>query len=206
MNRVPAGFGKEEKLWLDGCEFIAGVDEVGRGAWAGPVVAAAVVFPKNIKFPEELFDSKLLLPRQRENLSKLIYTYASSISLGTVGIATINKFGIGKATHKAFRVAIGGLSIVPDQILVDSFYVKQLNRANQEPVKYGDRVCASIAAASIVAKVYRDTLMRKLSRKFPVYGFGVNKGYGTKFHQEAIRKHNFCKVHRKSFNLSYLVT
>jgi ribonuclease HII len=205
MSQIPARFDREIELWFSGLKYVAGVDEVGRGAWAGPVVAAAVIFPKNIYFPEELFDSKLLKARQREKLSVLINKHAISVGVGTIGLPVINKFGIGKATHKAFRAALTKLSVNPEKILVDAFYVKHLDRKRQDPVKNGDRVCATIAAASIIAKVHRDSIMRKLSREFPVYGFGLNKGYGTAYHQEAIRKNNFCIMHRKSFNLSHLV-
>lgn len=201
MSKPFANFDEEISLWVQGFDFVAGVDEVGRGAWAGPLVAAAVVFPKNIKFPEKLYDSKLLKPRTREELSKLIYQNAYSVSIGISGVSFINNFGVGKANHKAFRKAVRGLSIEPQRILVDAFYIKQLKRNIQKPIKKGDRVCASIAAASIVAKVYRDYLMRRLSRLYPVYGFGANKGYGTKFHQDAIKTSNLSSVHRKSFNL-----
>lgn len=200
----PANFEEEKGFWKKEHALIAGVDEVGRGAWAGPLVAAAVVFPQNVNFPEELYDSKLILPRHRERLAKLIYQHAASVGLGVIGLPTINKFGIGKATQKAFRSAIRGLSVAPDLILIDAFYIKHLARQNQRPIKGGDKVCASIAAASIVAKVYRDAVMRKLGRAYPAYRFGVNKGYGTAYHQEAIRKNNFCTLHRKSFNLSFL--
>lgn len=201
MSKPFANFDEEISLWVQGFDFVAGVDEVGRGAWAGPLVAAAVVFPKNIKFPEKLYDSKLLKPRTREELSKLIYQSAYSVSIGISGVSFINNFGVGKANHKAFRKAVRGLSVEPQRILVDAFYIKQLKRNIQKPIKNGDRVCASIAAASIVAKVYRDSLMRRLSRLYPVYGFGANKGYGTKFHQDAIKTSNLSSVHRKSFNL-----
>ncbi len=204
MRRVAAHFQYEKELWKKGVEFVAGVDEVGRGSWAGPVVAAAVVFPKNINFAEELYDSKLVLPRHRERLSRLIHQYALAIGLGVVEVPVINKLGIGKATQRAFRKAIFQLTSVPSWILIDAFYIKHLKKDNQLPIKKGDTIAASIAAASIVAKVYRDSLMRKLGRLYPEYGFGVNKGYGTAFHQEAIRKYKLCKAHRLSFNLSYL--
>ena len=204
--KVAANFNFEKKLWSSKINFIAGADEVGRGAWAGPVVAAAVIFPKNIHFPSDLYDSKLLLPRQREQLSKLIYQKAKYVGIGRVGVNTINTQGIGKATHKAFRSAIRSLGIKPDHIFVDAFYIKHLNRDNQTPLKKGDVICSSIAAASIVAKVYRDAIMRDLSKKYPAYFFSKNKGYGTPLHQEAIRKNNFTVIHRRSFNLDYLVT
>lgn len=204
MKKSAAHFQEEKRFWKSGLEFIAGVDEVGRGSWAGPVVAGAVVFPQGVHFPEKLYDSKLVLPRQRENLAKLIYKYALSVGLGVVEVPIINKSGVGRATQKAFRAAIKNLLVDPDHILIDAFYIKHLNKDNQLPIKNGDQICASIAAASIIAKVYRDSIMRKLSRKFPVYKFAVNKGYGTRFHQEAIRMHDLSSIHRKSFNLSYL--
>ena len=204
MKQRPAHFKEEKKLWSAGISNLAGVDEVGRGSWAGPVVAAAVVFPKNISFPEQLFDSKLILPRHRERLAKLIYQLAVSVGLGVVGVPIINRVGIGRATQKAFRRALSLLSVSPERILIDAFYIKHLSRKNQIPIKKGDQISSSIAAASIVAKVHRDSLMRKLGRVYPEYRFGVHKGYGTLAHQEAIRKYNFCKLHRKSFNLYYL--
>ena len=203
--KLASDFNFEKKLWSSKINFVAGVDEVGRGAWAGPVVAAAVVFPKNIQFPTDLYDSKLLLPRQREHLSKLIYRLARSVGIGSADVHTINKQGISKATHIAFRSAIKNLLIKPDHILVDAFYIKRLRRGNQTPIKKGDVICASISAASIVAKVYRDYIMRNLSKKYPQYHFGKNKGYGTRVHQEAIRKNNFTEIHRRSFNLDYLI-
>ena len=206
MKQIPAHFFEEKKLWSNGIKHVAGVDEVGRGSWAGPVVAAAVVFPKNISFPEQLYDSKLILPRHRERLSKLIYELAVSVGLGIVGVPIINRVGIGRATQKAFRRALSLLSVSPERILIDAFYIKHLRRENQTPIKKGDQISATIAAASIVAKVHRDSLMRKLGRVYPEYRFGVHKGYGTLAHQEAIRKYNFCKLHRKSFNLSFLTT
>ena len=203
--KSPAHFNFEKNLWSSNLNHLAGVDEVGRGAWAGPVVAAAVVFPKNIQFPEYLYDSKLLLPRQREHLSKLIYQFARSVGIGSVDVRTINSQGIGTATHKAFRSAISSLSVKPDHILVDAFFIRHISKEMQTPLKKGDVICASIAAASIVAKVYRDAIMRNLSRIYPEYRFGKNKGYGTQMHQRAIRKNNFTKIHRTSFNLDYLV-
>ncbi|MEX0616604.1 MAG: ribonuclease HII [Candidatus Woykebacteria bacterium] len=204
--KAPAHFKLERNIWSSGFEKIAGVDEVGRGAWAGPLVAAAVVFPKLVDFPEELFDSKMLSPRRRESLSKIIYNHAVSIGLGVVQVSTINKIGIGGATQRAFRLAVRNLSLVPDKILIDAFYIKRMSRENQIPIKGGDHISATIAAASIVAKVYRDSVMRKLGQKYPLYNFGRHKGYGTRLHQEAIRANNFCPIHRKSFNLSFLTT
>ena len=203
--KKPATFELEKYLWNKGYKRVAGTDEVGRGAWAGPVVAAAVIFPPSVAFPELLYDSKKLTPIKRENLSKLIFRKALSVGIGLEGVTTINKKGIQEATHGAFRKAVNNLSHLPDQILVDAFYIKNLDRKNQKPIVKGDEIIASIAAASIIAKVYRDSIMKKISKKFPAYSFDKNKGYGTAFHQSAIRKHNFIYIHRTSFNLGYLV-
>lgn len=192
----------EQKLWKGGFDTVCGVDEVGRGSFAGPVVAGAVILPKDYELLEGILDSKLLKPRQRENLAVSIKNKALCWSVAEIGVSKINKMGIAKATQMAFRKAIKSLRIYPDFILIDAFYVKHLNRKRQKPVKDGDKICASIATASIIAKVHRDKLMRKLHRKYPKYGFGKHKGYGTKRHQDAIRKHGLSRIHRRSFNLS----
>jgi ribonuclease HII len=199
-----ANFEYEKALWGRGVQFIAGIDEVGRGAWAGPVVAAAVVFPPFFNPSFTLFDSKILSPKQREKLAEEIKAVAT-IGIGVVGLPTINKMGIGKATQKAFRRSIHFLSCDCQHYLIDAFYIRYWPRENQLPIKKGDRICASIAAASIVAKVYRDNLMRRLAEKYPRYGFDAHKGYGTPFHQEQIRKYKLSGIHRKSFNLSFLL-
>ncbi len=191
----------EKKLWKSGYHYIAGLDEVGRGSFAGPVVVGAVIFSSSVELPDGLADSKLLKPRQRENLEPRIKKQALAWSVAGVSVANINKVGIGKATQMAFRKAIKLLDKSPDFILVDAFYIKHLNRKRQKPIKDGDKICASISAASIIAKVYRDKLMKKLAKKYPQYGFAKHKGYGTKLHQEAIRKYGLSRIHRKSFNL-----
>lgn len=198
--KIQATFGLESELWEKGLDFIAGIDEVGRGSWAGPVVAAAVVFPKFFKPTFKLFDSKILTAKERENLSPQIRKVAK-IGLGIIGVSSINRVGIGKATQKAFRAAIRALDIEPHHYLIDAFYIRGWKKSNQTAVKRGDRICSSIAAASIIAKVYRDTLMRELDQKYPGYNFAAHKGYGTALHQEAIRQLSFSPIHRKSFNL-----
>lgn len=191
----------EQKLWNSGYTNVCGLDEVGRGCFAGPVVVGAVIFPKDFKLIDGLADSKLLRPRQRERLELRIKNQALNWSVAEVSVTDINRVGISKATQMAFRKAIKSLQKNPDFVLIDAFYVKHLNRKKQKAVKDGDKICASISAASIIAKVHRDKLMRKLSRKYPKYGFGKHKGYGTKRHQEAIKKHGLSRIHRKSFNL-----
>lgn len=195
----------EKKLWKSGYNYIAGIDEVGRGCFAGPVVVGAVVFPKDIVLPEGVADSKLLKPKQREKLAELIKSCALVWSVAEISVTAINKVGIGKATQMAFRKALRLLSVQADFVLIDAFYVNHFNRKRQKPVKGGDKICASISAASIIAKVYRDKLMETLHKKYPLYGFAKHKGYGTKQHQEAIYKFGLTRIHRKSFNLNQYV-
>lgn len=191
----------EKELWKKGYLRVCGIDEVGRGSFAGPVVAGAVVFPKDITLPEGITDSKLLKPRQREKLAEEIKKVALCWAVSEVSVRYINKLGIGKATQMAFRKALKLLDKQADFVLIDAFNIKHLNRKRQKAVKKGDRACISIAAASIIAKVYRDKLMKKLSKKYPKYDFSKHKGYGTRFHREAIKKYGLCRLHRKSFNL-----
>lgn len=195
---------EEEKLWNEGFLAVCGLDEVGRGSWAGPLVVGAVILPENFEIPPGFGDSKQVKPQSRKKLSEYIKNQAESWVISEVPVSQINKVGIGKATHIAFRKAIKSLSKKPDFILVDAFYVKHVSRKNQKAIINGDEKCASIAAASIIAKVYRDNLMKKLSRTYPQYGFGKHKGYGTKNHQEAIKKFGFSRIHRQSFDLSFL--
>lgn len=191
----------ESELWQEGYSLICGIDEVGRGCFAGPVVVGAVVFPQDVVLPEDIADSKLLKPRQREKLAEEIKKIAIVWSVAEISVRHINKLGIGKATQMAFRKSIRLLSKSPDFVLIDAFYIKHLNRKRQRPIKNGDKICASISAASIIAKVYRDKLMKKLHKKYPQYGFAKHKGYGTTQHQEAIRKYGLSRIHRQSFNL-----
>lgn len=191
----------EKKLWNLGYRRIAGLDEVGRGCFAGPVVVGAVIFPQDIVLPDGIADSKLLKPKQRENLEFRIKNQAIAWSVAEISVAAINKVGIGKATQMAFRKALKLLSKQADFVLIDAFYINHFNRKRQKPVRGGDKICASISAASIIAKVYRDKLMKKLHKKYPQYGFAKHKGYGTKQHQEAIKKNGLTRIHRKSFNL-----
>lgn len=191
----------ENSLWLKGYKLVCGIDEVGRGSFVGPVVAGAVIFSKDTTVPEGIADSKLLKPRQREKVAKEIRSIAQFHAIAEICVNDINKFGIGKATQMAFRKAIKNLRISPEFVLIDAFYIKHFNRKNQKAIKNGDKICTSIAAASIIAKVYRDKLMKSLHKKFPKYGFAKHKGYGTKLHQNAIKKFGLSKLHRTSFNL-----
>jgi ribonuclease HII len=191
----------ETSLWNSGYSLICGLDEVGRGCFAGPVVVGAVIFPKNCHLLEGVADSKLLKPNIRERLSVEIKKYADSWSIGEISVEDINRVGIGKATQLAFLKAIKLLKSVPDYVLIDAFFVDNYDRAKQRPIKDGDKICASISAASIIAKVYRDKLMQTLHLEYPEYNFAQHKGYGTKQHREAIKKYGLSSLHRTSFNL-----
>lgn len=200
----PPDLAFENSLWEKGYRKVAGVDEVGRGSWAGPLVVGAVILKKNFVIPLGFADSKKIRPNMRKEFTKYIKRHSLYWAIAEISVSQINKFGLGKATHMAFRKAVRSLAVKPDFLLVDSFYVKQVNRKNQKAIKKGDEKSASIAAASIIAKVYRDSLMKKLSKKYPKYHFAKHKGYGTREHQQAIKQYGFTKIHRQSFNLSYL--
>lgn len=191
----------EQSLWKSGYSLVCGLDEVGRGSFAGPVCVGAVIFPKNCELLDGVMDSKMLKPKQREKLDGQIKECVRAWAISEISVSVINKVGIGKATQMAFRKAIKLLSSRPDFVLIDAFYISHFNRKNQRPVEDGDTICASISAGSIIAKVYRDKLMEKLHKKYPKYGFSKHKGYGTKLHQEAIKKYGLSRIHRKSFDL-----
>ncbi len=191
----------EQSLWNFGYNLIAGIDEVGRGSFAGPVVAGAVIFPSNLPLIAGIADSKLLSPDKRDNLESIIKEQAICWAIGEASVEEINEIGIGKATQKAFGRAVKALKSAPDFLLIDAFYIEEFTERIQRPVKNGDKICASISAASIIAKVYRDGLMKRLDQEYPQYGFSKHKGYGTKFHREAIKKYGLSKIHRTSFNL-----
>jgi len=187
----------ERECWADGFEFVAGVDEVGRGPLAGPVVAAAVVFPRGVKLPC-VNDSKQLAEGVREELREAIFAIPGvQIGIAEVDVATIDLMNILNATHLAMRRAVEQLKRA-DFILVDGRPVKGLPLPSRAIVK-GDAKSASIAAASIVAKVHRDRLMVELDKVYPGYGFADHKGYGTARHLEALHDLGVTPMHRRSF-------
>jgi|SRR3989344_4294615 len=204
--KLPPNLVIEKSLWKKGFQYVAGIDEVGRGSWAGPVVAAAVILSHEFKIPEGFADSKQVKPQKRGFLANYIKGNANAWAVAEIPVSIINKLGIAKATQMAFRKAIKSLLPKPDFLLVDAFYIKNISRKNQKAIIHGDETSASIAAASIIAKVYRDNFMKKLSRKYKVYGFAKHKGYGTNQHQEAIKKFGFSNVHRTSYNLEFLLS
>ncbi|MBI3282496.1 ribonuclease HII [Candidatus Curtissbacteria bacterium] len=194
----------ESSLWRKGYKYIVGIDEVGRGSWAGPLVAAGVILSPDFRAPYGLADSKLVKPQERNKLSQIIEKSAMGCYIAQIPVGEIDKIGVGAATLVAFRKIVKNISPQADFCIVDAFHVKYLNRKKQMAVTGGDKISASIAAASIIAKVYRDKLMKHLHFKFPEYGFGKHKGYGTRAHQEAIRKFGLTKIHRKSYSLNFL--
>lgn len=199
-------FAEEINLWNKGFKYIAGVDEVGRGCFAGPVVTAAVILSPNFTSSKPINDSKKLTPKIRTELAEVIKQQALAFAISEISVGVINKLGIAQATQQSFRQAIKLLPKRPDFILIDAFYINQLSRQNQKPIVHGDALSISIAAASIIAKVYRDELMTKLHAKFKQYDFATNKGYGTQKHREAIGKFGLCRLHRTSFDLSKFFT
>lgn len=204
----------EKKLFKKGYKNIAGVDEVGRGCFAGPVVAAAVAFAPNSnfeflisnKFSNKIIinDSKKLTARQRERSSFWIKKHAFCYGIGAASVSQINRLGIKKASEIAFRKAIKNCGVEINYLLIDAFYipyVRGLRRRNQKPIIKGDTKSISIAAASIIAKVCRDKLMTDLDKKpkYRKYKWAKNKGYGTLEHRKAIKKYGLTRQHRKQF-------
>lgn len=189
----------EKQLWDKGVKFIAGVDEAGRGPLAGPVVAAAVILPVNKKIYGAR-DSKQLTPPKREDLFLQIREEALCCSLGIVDVSYIDKFNIFRAGLEAMRRALVGLEIKPQHILTDAFTVPGIS-IHQSPLVKGDTLSLSVACASILAKVTRDKLMVDYHNQFPQYGFAQHKGYPTREHFEAIKKHGISPIHRHSFKL-----
>ncbi len=178
---------------------ICGIDEAGRGPLAGPVAAAAVILPKDCRMLY-VNDSKKLSEKRREALYEEILEQAVSVGVGLVGPGRIDEINILQATYEAMREAVGKLSVCPDVSLNDAVTIPGLSSAiRQVPIIKGDAKSLSIAAASIVAKVTRDRLMREYEKLYPEYGFAAHKGYGSKEHMEAIRRHGMTPIHRRSF-------
>ena len=188
----------EQKHWLSGKKFIAGIDEAGRGPLAGPVVSSAVILPQDVELPE-VTDSKKISEKKRERLYDEIYDAALAVGVGIVHEEEIDEKNVLQATFKTMRQSVGQLSIKPDILLVDGNKA-DIKHYEQESIIDGDQKSLSIAAASIIAKVSRDRMMRQYDIVFPQYGFAKHKGYGTKQHMEAIISRKASPIHRKSFN------
>lgn len=180
-----------------GYSTIAGIDEVGRGPLAGPVVSAAVILPFSFSLPG-VIDSKKLTHKKRTQLYEKIYEYAISIGLGIIDPIEIDRINILEASLLSMAISVENLNPQPDYLLIDGLYTISSNLP-QKPIPKGDSLSTSIAAASIVAKVTRDRMMERYHQDYPQFGFNAHKGYPTKAHREAIRKFGSCAIHRRSF-------
>lgn len=187
----------EEQLEDLGIKYIAGVDEVGRGPLAGPVVVAAVILHLNLRI-KGINDSKKLSLKKRNELYKIILNEALAVNVSFIDERVIDEINIYEATKKGMLEAISGLKIKPEHVLIDAMPLRELAIAHTSII-HGDALSASIGAASIIAKVTRDEYMDKMDIKYPNYGFKHHKGYCTKEHLEALEKYGPCEIHRKSF-------
>ena len=200
-HRPTPTFDEEAALWQRGFTAVAGIDEVGRGPLAGPVMAAAVIVPRGAireGWLEEVRDSKALRPAQRERLCSQVKGWAAATGLGLVDAAAIDSQGIASATRLAMARAVSQLQSAPDYLLIDALHLPRLQLPQKNLIK-GDALCISIAAASIVAKVARDALMEEMDGRYPGYGFARHKGYGTGEHLAALARLGPCPIHRRSF-------
>ncbi|HXB61577.1 MAG TPA: ribonuclease HII, partial [Acidobacteriaceae bacterium] len=189
----------EQALRYHGYRTIAGVDEVGRGALFGPVVAAAVILPEKVGVLSRmgLTDSKQLDREQREKLDRKVRGMALAVGVAEVDAETIDRINIYQASRLAMLLAVNQLAVAPDHLILDAMLID--HPCAQTKLYYGDALCLSIAAASVVAKVYRDALCRELDKQFPQYGLASHKGYATPEHRKALKEHGPCPLHRRSF-------
>jgi ribonuclease HII len=192
----------EVQLYQHGIRLVAGLDEAGRGAWAGPVMAAAVILPHSDPSLEAqlqgLQDSKQLTASRRARWDQIIRTIALSVSEGQASVEEIDQLGILPATRLAMQRAVHGLETGAEYLLIDYILIGDID-INQTAIPRGDARTLSIAAASVVAKVARDKLMIELDRQYPSFGFAQHKGYGTRQHQQALNRWGPLKAHRHSF-------
>lgn len=198
LNRLKQPHLKFEQEAWDHNLIVCGVDEVGRGCLAGPVVAAAVSFSKSHKPHEKVRDSKKMTPKMRAEMFEYILDNCSDFGIGLVPADEIDRIGIVPATKKAMVSAIQGFNIQPDEILIDAVNLEEITIKQKSIIK-GDESVYSIAAASIVAKVFRDSVVSGFDNVYSEYQFSSHKGYGTKAHYAAIEKHGLTKEHRRTF-------
>jgi ribonuclease HII len=191
-------FRHENKLWKQGYDAIAGLDEAGRGSWAGPIVAGAVIWRPGVKKVDGLADSKKLTPGAREKLFLQITKNCLGWAVGIVPHTHIDEVGILEANREVFRRALGNLRVEPHYVLIDGLKIFEPEYPHEFIVKGDDKI-ASIAAASIVAKVVRDQILRQFSKNHPEYNWQENKGYGTAEHREMIDRFGLSELHRLSF-------
>ena len=194
----------EREAQLRGFRFVAGLDEVGRGALAGPVVAAAVILDPAKHIPQGLNDSKQLSLKERERIAAEVHDAALAFSIGAIEADEIDRINILQATKRAMLNALGALQPAADYLLIDALKLHE-SPLPQKSIIRGDAVSASIAAASVVAKVYRDRLMRDCETSYPGYGFARHVGYGTRIHLAALRTLGACPIHRRSFRPVFIL-
>jgi ribonuclease HII len=197
VNRRPT-FEREIALWNAGRSIVAGIDEAGRGPLAGPVVAAAVVFPAGMKPIRGLRDSKILPAAKRERLAVVVRARAVAVGVGAASVREIDRLNIRRATILAMQRALQRLGLIPAEVLVDGLWLPELGRPHDAIID-GDALCQSIAAASVIAKTVRDRLMCLLAARYPVYAWAENKGYGTPEHLDALQVLGPTRHHRMSF-------
>ena len=201
--KVKPDTSNELALYSEGYSFIAGIDEAGRGALAGPVVAAAVVLPLErfdlTSVLAEVRDSKQLDPAARERCEALIRGVAVAIGVGESSAREVDEYGLLPATRTAMRRAVEALKPPPSYLLIDHILLPELDDIGQQAITRGDQTVLSIAAASVVAKVWRDRLMAMLGGQYAAYGFERHKGYGTAQHREALARLGPCSEHRLSY-------
>jgi ribonuclease HII len=203
MTEIP-GLHLEQALWEKGFQLVGGVDEAGRGAWAGPVMASAVILPVDSRIQLRLAgvrDSKQMTARQREHWAMEIKSIALAWSIGETSAAEIDMIRIQPANRLAMTRAIEGLALTPEYTLFDFIHWKDCPYPGEKLIK-GETQSLSIAAASVLAKTERDALMRKLDEQFPGYDFWRHKGYGTSIHRAAIQRLGLAPIHRKSFKIT----
>jgi ribonuclease HII len=200
INHHKPSFTEEKILKARGYRLIAGVDEAGRGALMGPVVAAAVIMPLNFRarWKGRVRDSKQLRPVERETLSEYIQDTAVSVGVGISPHYFIDSHGIIEATRRAMISAISRLVPSPEYVLIDYMHLPEI-QFPQKGIVHGDSLCFSIACASIIAKVTRDNIVKEMDAEYPGYAFERHKGYGTREHLECLRRKGPCRVHRRSF-------
>lgn len=205
MTRVDPTLDVERDLFAAGAHLVAGVDEVGRGALAGPVTIGVVcIGTSTTSIPDGLRDSKLMTPRRREAMEETVKTWSHSWALGEASAAEIDRLGIMGALSLAASRALAALPVTPDWVILDGtvpFVLEEQAGPRVMTRAKADRDCASVAAASVVAKVARDRLMSELHELHPAYGWEGNKGYGAAAHTAAIREHGLTDLHRRSWNI-----
>lgn len=205
MRADPPGLTFESALWAEGVRAVAGLDEAGRGAWAGPVVAGAVILPPGRPEIAELLidvrDSKICTPRQREALYPLVMEHAQAAAVGVASAREVDELNVVGATRLAMRRALEALGCEAEALLIDGRRLRlPAVKLPQQSMKEGEKHCLSIAAASILAKVTRDRILVERDDEYPVYGFAQHKGYGTQQHQQMLAQNGPCEIHRRTFS------